>query len=88
VAVFEIQSDSTGHIDRVAKNAEYRATPSIQRYVMLEQTAIAATISSRDGEAWIGTLLTGDATLALPAIGIELPLAAPYEGITLSQQDG
>ena len=88
VVVFEIQSDSTGHIDRVTKNAEYRATPSIRHYVMLEQTTIAATIFSREGEAWVGTLLTGEATLALPAIGVDLPLGALYEGITLSQQDG
>lgn len=88
VVVFEIQSDSTGHIDRVTKNVEYRATPSIQHYVMLEQTSMAATIFSRKGEGWVGALLIGETTLALPAIGIELPLAALYEGITLPQQDG
>ncbi|MGH7211325.1 MAG: Uma2 family endonuclease, partial [Acetobacteraceae bacterium] len=87
VVVFEIQSDSTGHIDRVAKNAEYRATPSIQHYVMLEQTSMAATVFSREGQNWVGRLLVGETPLALPAIGIELPLATLYEGVTLAQQD-
>ncbi len=49
---------------------------------------MAATVFSREGENWVGTLLTGDTTLALPAIGVELPLAALYEGVTLPQQDG
>jgi Uma2 family endonuclease len=44
VVVFEILSPSTASVDRVTKNQEYRATPSIQRYVMLEQTRIAATV--------------------------------------------
>ena len=68
-------------MDRVAKNAEYRATPSIQHYVMLEQNRMAATMFSRRGDAWLGVLLTGDVVLALPAIGVELPFSALYAGI-------
>lgn len=87
VVVFEILSESTARIDRLIKNEEYRATASIHHYVMLEQTAVAATIFSRDGEDWVGRLLTGDSTLALPAIGVELPLASLYEDIALPQAD-
>jgi Uma2 family endonuclease len=36
VIVFEILSDSTSTIDRIDKNQEYRNTPSIRRYVILE----------------------------------------------------
>jgi Uma2 family endonuclease len=36
VVMFEVLSDSTANTDLVEKNAEYRATPSIQRYVILE----------------------------------------------------
>lgn len=81
VVVFEILSASTAATDRVAKNDEYRATASIQHYVMLEQTATAATVFSRDGADWVGHLLTGDAALLLPAIDVELPLSALYDGI-------
>ena len=81
VAVFEVLSSGTASVDRVAKNTEYRATPSIQHYVMLEQNRMAATVFSRQGDAWLGVLLIGDVALSLPAIGVELALSAFYAGI-------
>lgn len=81
VVVFEVLSPSTAGIDRIAKNADYRATPSIRHYVMLEQTSQAATMFSRDGDQWIGRLLTGDVVLRFPELGIEVPLADIYAGI-------
>ena len=84
VVVFEVLSPSTARTDRTAKNKEYRATASIQHYVMLEQQAAAATVFSRTGEDWIGRLVTGlDAVLALPAIGVDVPLSVIYAGIEL-----
>lgn len=50
VVVFEILSESTARTDRIIKNRECRATPSIRRYVLLEQTYIGATAFSRDGD--------------------------------------
>jgi Uma2 family endonuclease len=84
VVIFEILSDSTARIDDVDRNAEYRATPSVQRYVMLEQDSQAATVFAREGDRWIGTLLTGEATLAMPELGMKLLLAELYEGLDLS----
>lgn len=83
VVVFEVLSPSTATVDRVIKNAEYEATASIQRYVMLEQTRIAATVFVRDGGRWVGTLMRGDAVLAMPEIGVELKLSDFYTGIQL-----
>jgi Uma2 family endonuclease len=85
VVIFEILSESTARIDHVDKNAEYRATPSVQRYVMLEQDRQAATVFAREGERWVGSLLTGNIVLAMPEISIEVPLAELYEGLDLSQ---
>lgn len=69
--------------DQTTKNAEYRDTPSIQRYVMLSQQSISANIYERAGDRWIGTLITAaDVMLAMPELGIELPLAALYDGLT------
>ena len=83
VVVFEILSESTAVVDQTIKNAEYRATPSIQRYVMLSQQSISANIYERAGDRWIGSLVTfPDAMLAMPELGIELPLAALYEGLS------
>jgi hypothetical protein len=65
----------------VAKNAEYRDTPSIQRCVMLEQLRPAATVFERAGEAWGGHLLIGEAVLAMPENGIAVPLAEIHAGV-------
>ncbi len=81
VIVFEVLSSSTAGTDRIEKNEEYRATPSIQRYVMLEQTRQAATVFSRAGDDWVGHVLTGSAVLDMPEIGVVLPLGDLYVGI-------
>jgi Uma2 family endonuclease len=83
VVVFDVLSASTASVDRLTKNAEYAATPSIQRYVMLEQVRVGATVFARDRDAWMGTVLLDDAILAMPEIGVELPLRALYTGIEL-----
>jgi Uma2 family endonuclease len=83
VVVFEVLSSSTASMDRVTKNAEYAATPSIQRYVMLEQVRIGATVFARDGANWVGTVLLDDAVLAMPEIGIELALRDLYANVEL-----
>jgi Uma2 family endonuclease len=82
VVIFEILSDGSGHRDRITKNEEYRLTPSVQRYVMLEQDEQAATVFAREGERWVGTVLKGDAILLMPEIGVEVPLAEFYEGLS------
>jgi Uma2 family endonuclease len=91
VVVFEVLSSSTAtataSVDRVTKNEEYRATQSIQRYIMLEQTRIAATVFARAGESWIGMVATGDAVLAMPEIGVELPLMELYADVELPPPD-
>ena len=84
VVIFEILSPSTAVTDRIVKNQEYRDTPSVQRYVMLEQDQQAATVFSRAGDDWVGHVVSGDASLSMPEIGIELPLAELYEGVTFA----
>jgi Uma2 family endonuclease len=87
VVIFEILSPSTSSTDRIIKNAEYRATPSVQRYVMLEQDRIGATVFSRAGDDWIGHILLEDALLTIPEIGIEMPLAELYDGLVFEAYD-
>lgn len=90
VIVFEILSESTQHIDLVEKNEEYRETPSVQRYIILEQTHIGgvAFVRSDDGR-WTSKPLNGpNATVDLPEIGITLPLAEFYAGMLFGETDG
>jgi Uma2 family endonuclease len=85
VVICEVLSESTARVDHVTKNAEYRATASVRRYVMLEQDSQAATVFARENDRWVGSLLTGDAVVAMPEIGIEVPLGEFYEDLDLSQ---
>ena len=87
VVVFEVLSASTAATDRIEKNEEHRLTPSIRCYVMLEQTRRAATVFARAGDDWVGHVLTGDAVLAMPEIGVDLPLAEVYAGIEFATDD-
>ncbi len=81
VIVFEILSPTTADTDRFVKNQEYRDTPSIQHYVMLEQSRAAAMVFSRDGDDWVGHVVAGDADLILPEVEIVLPMAELYQGV-------
>ena len=82
VAVFEVLSSSAAAVDRIQKNQEYGATPSIVRYVMLEQLRQAGTVFTHTADGgWAGRVVTGDAVLCMPEIGVELPLAELYVDI-------
>jgi Uma2 family endonuclease len=83
VIVLEVLSASTAATDRLTKNAEYAATASIQRYVMLEQVHIGAAVFARDGPNRVRTVPTDDAGLAMPEIGVEPPLRDLYVGVEL-----
>jgi Uma2 family endonuclease len=83
VVVFEVLSPGTSRIDRIEKLREYQATPSVQRYVILEQDSIAATVITRHGPDWVVQALIEADTLALPEIAAELALADVYADVAL-----
>ena len=70
-----------------SKPANIRPTPSVQRYIMLEQDSVNAVVYARSGDAWTHEILVADSILALPEIGVELHLAELYEGIVFEAQD-
>ncbi len=81
--IFEILSRSTEHIDLMVKNAEYRATPSVQRYVILQQTHAAALVFHRRGQDWLAETIAADGSLDLPEAGIAVPMTELYADVTL-----
>ncbi len=83
VVVFEIVSPSTERVDRIVKSGEYRNTPSIQAYVMLQQDFVGAMVFRRAGDIWVADTYGPGTTLPLPVIGIELALDELYEGLDL-----
>ena len=84
--VFEVLSPGTSRTDRIEKLREYGATPSIQRYAILEQEAIAATVFVRKGSDLVVETLTADETLRMPEIDVEVPMAEFYTGIDLTDE--
>ena len=85
IVAFEVISPTSGRVDRIVKLREYRAVPSIRRYVIMESASADLTVLARatGDEDWVATTLTGDDTLALPEIGIEIPVAELYEDADL-----
>ena len=82
LAIFEVLSDDTATTDRVDKLIDYAAVPSLRAYVLLEQTAVAATVFLREpGGVWIASAHT-DGVLALPGLDLALPLADLYRGLS------
>jgi len=82
VVIFEVLSASTSSTAHLEVR-EYEATPSVVRYVILEQDRIAATVFSRSGGDFAAHVLVGDAILAMPEIGQSVPLAELYDGLVL-----
>ena len=82
IVIFEVLSPGTAAKDRIVKAREYQATPSVQRYVMLEQVRIGATVHVRAADGWNVLVLKDGDTLALPEIDLAIPLTEFYEGLT------
>jgi len=90
VVVFEVLSPTSGRTDRIVKLREYRAVPSIRRYVIAEHTGIGLMVFERMGgdDAWTATALAAGETLRMPEIGIEVPVTEFYEGVDLPEAEG
>jgi Uma2 family endonuclease len=89
VVVFEVLNPNSGRMDRIVKVREYAAVPSIRRYVILESSSIGLTVMAREteDETWRTTVLINDDILRMPEIGIEIPVAEIYEGLSFPDQD-
>ncbi len=80
----EILSPSTEAYDRGRKFAQYQNLESLQTYVLIAQDAARVEVYTRQGDVWTQETYVGlDATVALPAIGCELPLREIYERVQL-----
>ncbi len=87
VVVFEVLSPGTSRTDRIEKLREYQATPSILRYIILEQDSVAATVFAREGDHWDARVLTGGEILELPEIDAAIPLSDIYADVALPAPD-
>ena len=87
VVVFEVVSPSSGRMDHYTKVGEYAGVASILRYVIVESTAAAILVMSRSaaGENFTAMPLQAGDVLALPEIGVTLPVDEIYEDIDFGE---
>lgn len=84
IVIFEVLSASTTSDDRTIKLAEYQSLPSVRRYAMLEQDRVFATVITRTDTGWDYALIGPDGMLAMPEIGVEIPMVELYDGLALA----
>jgi Uma2 family endonuclease len=87
VVVFEVVSPTSGGLDRIEKVREYETVPSILRYIIVESSTPGLQVLHRNnGESpWTAHALTRDEVLAIPEVGIEVPVAEIYEDIDFDE---
>ncbi len=82
IVIVEVWSDLTKAYDRGEKFAMYRQIPTLQEYVMIDQTKSYIEHFRSDGNFWVHeTLDQMDAILILPSVQCEIPLATIYEKV-------
>ena len=87
VLVIEILSPSTESHDRRVKVPDYRAIPSVQEIVLVDQNYHYCEIHRRlDDGRWLTDLVRfPDARLRLESVGLDLPLAALYANVEVEE---
>ncbi|GGC38543.1 hypothetical protein GCM10011504_16170 [Siccirubricoccus deserti] len=86
--VAEVASPSTAEFDQTEKLEEYRTVPSLRHILMIdpEQPRLRLHTRGEDGH-WTSAPHAGlETEVALPALGITLPLAELYEGLGFRPQ--
>ena len=87
LVVFEVLSPSSGRTDYSVKLREYRAVPSIRRYIVVDNTGPDLTVYGRavGGAEWTANSLTTDDMLELPEVGITVPVNEIFAGIVFEE---
>ena len=85
--IFEVLSDSTRRTDEEEKKDAYLTIPSLSLYVMVEPDVALAVLFRRTATGFERSIIAGlDQVIAIPEIGIVLPLSEIYEDIRLEEQ--
>jgi Uma2 family endonuclease len=89
-AIVEVLSPSTEEKDRGEKLSAYREIASLHTCVLVSQSEARCEVWERvDEQRWTFKTVSGrDATLALEALGVDLPLAQVYRNVEFDQRYG
>ena len=78
--VIEVASDSTADYDRGAKFVSYRKLPSLQEYVIVQQTHVRVEVF-RKRTGWLAEVFGAGDTITLESVGVSLPVAQFYRRV-------
>jgi Uma2 family endonuclease len=70
------------------KRAGYEALPLCQAVLLIDQKALALTLSARTGQTWTRARLTGDDRLVLPGFGLDCAVADLYARTPVGRTSG
>jgi Uma2 family endonuclease len=91
VVIIEVLSPSTAEDDFQVKLPDYRLIPSVREIVLIDSRRRLCQVHRRpeQGDWWPAQILGGeDAVLRLDSIGVEMTLAALYDGVPIERQQG
>jgi Uma2 family endonuclease len=79
--LIEVLSPSTAANDRLGKYNAYTALPSLQTYLLVEQTERYVHAFQRRGQEWELSEVKGAGQIAVPCLGHALSLEEMYDGV-------
>lgn len=89
ILIVEVTSPSNTRAECAAREADYRAVPTIREIVTLEQSSPSARVVRRAGDLWPAELVHGvEKTLDLESIDLALPFVEIYRDVPLSAVSG
>jgi len=90
VVLIEVLSKSTEAYDRGEKSSHYRRIESLQEYLLVAQDAVRVERYRRAGKnEWVLSEFTdAGGMLELASLGIEIPIAAIYDGVAFEASGG
>jgi len=86
--VVEVLSPSTERLDHGKKLKAYKACPTIQEIMLIDQFTQSVEVYRRDGEddtAWSHTISGPNSTIELTSIDVYIPIDEIYEGIDFDE---
>jgi len=82
--IFEVLSADTRRFDRLEKRWAYQSIETLQTYVLVDQHKIEVSVWQRGAEKEPPTVLTTlEESVAMPGLGLNLPLAEIYADLQL-----
>ena len=89
MVVIEVVSPSSRDRDIRIKKLRAFQTPSVQHYAVVEQDVPFVDLFSRSGDTWANVPADGiGSAMDLTALGVSLPLAEIYDGVTFDEPPG